>query len=143
MSRKGGRKPQVPAKPPAPQNPKPQQVNTIRAVASQSWQGPLPSPADLAKFDEVIPGLAERIVTMAEAEGKHSRRTQFIAVATASVSQVLGQVFALAVALGGLYAAYWLAMKDHDGVAMVVGGATITTIAGAFLQHRRNAKAAI
>lgn len=77
---------------------------------------------------------------MAEAEGKHTRRTQFIAVATASASQVLGQVFALTVALGGLYAAYWLAMEGHDGVAMVVGGATITTIAGAFLQHRKNTK---
>lgn len=138
MSKKSGRS-QSAAKPQAQPQRNHQNTNHI-AIASQAWQGPLPSPNDLERFDGVVPGLAERIVKMAESEGTHSRRVQLIAVTTASIAQVLGQVFALTVALAGLWAAYRLAMADHESVAIVVGGATITTIVAAFLQARRAQK---
>jgi uncharacterized membrane protein len=49
---------------------KPPQQQTI--VASQQWSGPLPPPDALAKFNEIIPGGAERIVRMVELEQEHS-----------------------------------------------------------------------
>lgn len=33
---------------------------------TQSYQGPLPAPADFAAFDQVLPGAADRILAMAE-----------------------------------------------------------------------------
>jgi Predicted membrane protein (DUF2335) len=44
------------------------------AVAfSESFAGPLPPPALLAEYEQALPGLAERIVAMAENEGNHRR----------------------------------------------------------------------
>jgi len=40
-------------------------------VKAESFRGPLPPPRYLAQYDKVIPGLAERIVRMAEAEQGH------------------------------------------------------------------------
>lgn len=112
-----------------------------KQVVHQAWSGPLPAPSQLEHFNEVVPGAAERIIRMAEQEGEHSRQVQLIAVKAASRAQLIGQIFALAIAGGGLVAAYFLAMAGHDAVAVVVAGTTITTVVAAFLQARKAAKA--
>jgi len=50
----------------------PAQSNSVSASAQKTFTqvaftGPLPHPASLKEYDNVLPGLAERIVTMAEA----------------------------------------------------------------------------
>lgn len=40
-------------------------------ITSARWQGPLPPPAALQQFDQILDGGAERIFKMAEAEQKH------------------------------------------------------------------------
>ncbi|MGW4580381.1 DUF2335 domain-containing protein [Rhodococcus aetherivorans] len=35
-------------------------------IRSEDWSGPLPRPSDLAEYEAVLPGLADRIVKMAE-----------------------------------------------------------------------------
>jgi hypothetical protein len=45
------------------------------SLVSAHWPGPLPPPATLKQFDEVIPGGAERILRMAEAEQAHRHLT--------------------------------------------------------------------
>ena len=37
------------------------------------WSGPLPPPGTLAAYETALPGSAERILSMAEAEAEHSR----------------------------------------------------------------------
>jgi len=43
---------------------------------STAFSGPLPPPDLLLEYDQVAPGLAERIVLMAEKEGDHRRTMQ-------------------------------------------------------------------
>ncbi|WP_158601719.1 DUF2335 domain-containing protein [Solilutibacter pythonis] len=110
------------------------------AYQESSWAGPLPPPAVLAQFEQAVPGAAERILKMAEDEGEHARRIQASAYHGAARAQLLGQVFALMVALGGLASATVLALHDHDWVAGIVASTTVTTVVAAFLQARRAAK---
>ena len=37
----------------------------------QQWSGPLPDPNSLARYNEVLPNAAERIMSMAEKEMEH------------------------------------------------------------------------
>jgi len=106
----------------------------------QTWQGPLPPPEQLAQFNQIVPGAAERILAMAEEEGRHTRAVQATALQAAVRSQFLGQGFAFLIAIGGMVAAYLLAMHGHDGVASIIAGTTITTIVVAFLQARKQSK---
>ena len=77
---------------------------------------------------------------MAEEEGRHTRAVQATALQAAVWGQFLGQVFAFLIAIGGMVAAYLLAMHGHDGVAIIIAGTTITTIVVAFLQSRKQSK---
>lgn len=46
---------------------------TAITVSRETFAGPLPPPALLGEYEEALPGLAERIVVMAESEGCHRR----------------------------------------------------------------------
>src|SRR3990172_8085462 len=43
----------------------------VRQVQLQQWSGPLPAPADLEQFNQIIPNGAERILAMSEKEQAH------------------------------------------------------------------------
>ena len=46
-------------------------IQPSRQVVSQQWSGPLPPPAALEHFNEIIPDGAERIMAMIEREQAH------------------------------------------------------------------------
>lgn len=49
---------------------------TVQVVQQQTYQGPIPHPSDLEKYELVIPGAAERILHMAEAENQHRHKQE-------------------------------------------------------------------
>ncbi|WP_223572147.1 DUF2335 domain-containing protein [Xanthomonas citri] len=114
-----------------------QQVTHHYATQS-SWEGPLPPPKLLAEFNELQPGLADRIVRWAEQEGEHNRKIETRSLNWSIATRIIGQVFAATLAVGCLYASYHLAMAGHEGVAMTLGGGTLTTIVFAFLSSRKS-----
>ena len=57
--------------PPQQRQQAPQQVVHQQVRQVQQWSGPLPSPADLEKFNQIIPNGADRIVAMTEKEQDH------------------------------------------------------------------------
>ncbi|GLU54437.1 hypothetical protein Dfri01_38980 [Dyadobacter frigoris] len=57
-----------------PQEKKEKLINFAMKVTRH--RGPLPSPETLRQYNEVIPDLGERLVTMAEKEGDHRREIQ-------------------------------------------------------------------
>ena len=100
--------------------------NHITAVSvSRHWEGPLPNPEALERFDQVLPNGAERIFKMAEVEHAHriayetealrvsvaeAKRGRYLrgaaiwllAVAGAVGSVLIGAHWALSVALVGV-----------------------------------------
>jgi uncharacterized membrane protein len=44
---------------------------TTTVSASMTWQGQMPHPADIAKYEETLPGAAERIFTAFETQAAH------------------------------------------------------------------------
>jgi len=119
-------------------------------VRHQSWQGPLPAPEQLAGYNAVHPGTAERIIRMAEQEGAHLREREMLETkayvrqyeteewkAKANVRlHHIGQALAFVFAIVCVVAAYNLAMADHDEVAGILGGATLAAIVVAFLRNK-------
>jgi uncharacterized membrane protein len=82
-----------------PVQPQPNQVSV-----RQEWSGPLPPPAALERFNQIIPNGADRIVAMAEKEQAHRidyEKTGLAAtVREARRGQILGAIIS-AVAIGG------------------------------------------
>jgi uncharacterized membrane protein len=99
---------------PEPRQAEPAVLEALRVeLESQQWSGPLPPPATLYQYEQVQPGLAERIVAMAEtvATGEIKTRDR---LARAEIEQArTGQALAFVLTIIAVGAAiYFFAADD-------------------------------
>ncbi len=100
-------------------------------------QGPLPDAETLARYGEIIPQGADRIMKMAENQSDHRIGLEKTVIASQQALAARGQQFGLAIGVIGILAAAYLAMNNHDTVAGVIGGTTVVSLAVAFITGRR------
>lgn len=108
-----------------------------RTVAVATFSGPLPPPEALARYDQVVPGAAERIIAMAEKQADHRRAMERQVISNDVRNSRLGLWFALLVGLAGLGAAAVIAIWGHSFAGGFIGTATIGSLVGAFIYGAR------
>ena len=123
------------SKSPSPvESPSSQQSVTVRAA---TFSGPLPPPDLLDAYERTSPGLADRIVKMAEREQglRHSNEARDNWVA--GWLQIVGQLGALGLSSVGIYAGYSLLMADRSiaGFSFFIG-AVATLVGTAMYRHK-------
>lgn len=106
----------------------------IEHYESSYRAGPLPSPAELAAYDQISPDLVDRIVAASEQERAHRHRIDAENSRRASAGLAAG--FAVAVLF--LMAAAWLIYNDHDIAGVVLGSFDIVALTAVFVLGRRN-----
>lgn len=102
------------------------------------WIGPTPPPAAVREFEEILPGAADRILTLAEIQVEHrhdlERRTNDSMIKIEERGQIIGATIAtLAIIIGGL-----LIYTDHDGFGFAMIVAAIGGLLGAAVFSRRS-----
>ena len=104
--------------------------------------GPLPIPEELAAYNEIIPGAAERILQMAEDEqnfrhdiSKDTNTSTFSAIKR-------GQIFALIISIVCVSGTVLLGYFDQPWPATVLGGASLVSITKILIEqwHGNNDK---
>ena len=107
--------------------------NVQHVQLQHHYSGPLPHPETVAKYDQIVPGAAERIITMAEKEMVHRHDTENAMTKNAIRTTYLGITFAFlsVLVLSGsvLYALY----KGFDTVAGSIAVGSIAAVAGVFI----------
>lgn len=105
--------------------------------------GPLPSPKQLRLYEECQPGLAERIVSMAEREQAHRHKTidSMESLRKSTLSHVSsrdarGQYLGAGLALSVLTFCFYLAASGSPKVGGWVAVATMVGLAGVFVTRR-------
>jgi uncharacterized membrane protein len=90
---------------------------------SVSFSGPLPHPALLAKYNEVIPNGAERIMAMAERQSAHREKLETLVVTGNVKAQSQGTKFAFIICVIALIAGFYLVLEGRNvaGFASIVG----------------------
>jgi uncharacterized membrane protein len=103
-------------------------------------EGPLPPPATLAHYDNILPGLANRIVVMAEKEQQHAHVINAQALELEKEIRLAqnaylrrGQYFAFTIAGACIAVTILLGCLGHDATAAVLGGTTIVGLATVFI----------
>ena len=114
-------------------------VRTVEAA----YSGPLPPASQLAQYEEVVPGAAERILAMAERTEEHFRvvdqgRVEFEQnyLTTQSNLQKRGQAIGAVVVCAALLVCFAALYWGHEQVAMVLGSTTIVALAAVFVIGR-------
>ena len=88
-----------------------------------SFSGPLPLPSLLAKYNEVIPNGAERIMVMAEKQSEHREQLERRVVDGNVANQTRGSWFAFIIVLVALVEGFYLILqgKNSSGLATIIG----------------------
>lgn len=103
---------------------------------SVSFSGPFPHPALLAKYYEVIPNGAERIMAMAERQSTHRENLETLVVAGNVKAQARGTMYAFIICVIALVAGFYLVHEGRNvaGFASIVGA--MGGVLGTFIYSR-------
>ena len=93
---------------------------TIIAASHRSYSGPLPSPDDFAAYGNTLPNAPERIIRMTEIQGEHRRNIENKVLKYAFIESMTGQIIGFILALVFLGAAIWLAIENHESLAVTI-----------------------
>lgn len=115
-----------------------QQRAVIQQITAQAFSGPLPAPEDLARYEEVCPGAANRIITMAEGQNAHRISAEANFMSAAILNARLGTASALFVSFGGLALAGYVAYLGYPREAIGVVLTTLVSLVSAFLYGTRD-----
>ena len=125
-------KPQGPKQGHVPQDSQPADLHVVQ----QTYSGPLPPPAVLQHYNEVIPGAAERILVMAEQNASHRRDLELAALDAHRSEVRLGQWLGFGIGLASLAAAIIALVLGHPATAGVIGGTTVVGLVAVFVTGR-------
>jgi uncharacterized membrane protein len=122
--------------------------------ATQLYQGPVPHPDILEKFDQIVPGTAQRLFQLAEDESIHRRRQEEQAnlaninaqqkqlliaeYQTKAVyrSDCLGQFAGILISLCCIGGAIYLSLNNHEIVAGALAAIPTASVIQAFFSKK-------
>ena len=114
-----------------------QRVLAVQQTTTTQWSGPLPSPADLERFDKVIPQGAERILKMAELEQGHRHEYEKEGMVASTKEAGRGQFLgALVSCLAIGAAAYTASIHAHWAVSTALVGIPVLGLVRAIVRPR-------
>jgi uncharacterized membrane protein len=101
------------------------------------YQGPIPAPDDFARFEDILPGSADRIMTLTERQTDHRMRLESSVVASQQAQSARGQWFAFLIGLYGITAGAYVALQGHDWVGGGIAGTTVISLVYTFVTGKR------
>lgn len=103
--------------------------DATRLVIASSFVGPMPPPNLLRDYEAVLPGAADRLLSMAESALAHEQRMDVVRVRRSYVG--LGAGLAISLLFG--WFAYRLGQQGHDWLAAALGGANLAGLVAIFV----------
>lgn len=105
---------------------------TRNVVALSHYQGPIPSKEEIAGWEKVLPGSADRILRMSENEQEHRHKIETKHLATASLLVTIDSLFLLPVGIALSILSFILILFGKD---WIMGGIFGSTGLGALWTH--------
>jgi uncharacterized membrane protein len=98
-----------------------------------SFSGPLPPPDVLRKFDEIVPGAAERIIKMAEQQFAHRTELEKKVITSDIAQSSRGQILGFIIAVVGLVVAGFISVYGNQWAGGLIGLGTLASLVGVFM----------
>jgi len=106
------------------------------ATVSEHFSGPLPHPNILERYNEIVPGAAERILQSFEKQTKHRQDIERGVIRTDNFKSILGLVFGFIIAMSAILGGVYTALKSHPFLGGTLSFAGLALIIGAFVSNR-------
>lgn len=132
------------------------QHEEISVVQSVSWSGPLPSPSDFQRYEETLPGAANRILEIVERQQSHQHSQERMmleqsgiildierkAATSDSRRAYLGIVSGLTISLLTIGGGIYLIANGQEWAGLTLAGINLTGLVGVFVYGARSRRAA-
>jgi len=107
----------------------------IRETQTVLYSGPLPVSQEFAQYEQVLPGTADRILSITEKEVDHRHKNEEKSV----ILNGRGQIFAFIIAVFSIGAVYLSIFLKQPAVSIVPAIIALTSLAAVFLgkNHRK------
>lgn len=113
-------------------------TSTIKQFHQEHYEGPIPPPGMLEKYNQIVPGSAERIIKMAEEQSEHRRYLEKKVIASDTRNSFLGIMCALIISLGVLFIAYSALKSNQPTAGVFISALGISSIVGTFIYGTRS-----
>lgn len=111
--------------------------NTQFIAYGESYSGPIPPPHYLAKYEEICPGSADRILSMAEKQSSHRRKLEEKVVSSNVMKEYIGMILAFIIAFSILFISYSLLSSGKTIQGFSVFVPLLLMLAGSFTLYKR------
>lgn len=98
-----------------------------------AFSGPIPPPELLRGYEEILPGAADRIISMSEKQLNHRTSMESIVVNSTLSQKNTGMILGFLIVLVILGIVVLLIFKGHIGLAALLGTTTLLGVAGIFV----------
>jgi uncharacterized membrane protein len=100
------------------------------------FSGPLPPPEILIKYNEAVPGGAERIIAMAERQSEHRQELEKKVIETNCATQRTGPVYGFIICMTAILGGIYLIRvgKSPEGLGSII--AALVSLATVFIVGR-------
>ena len=99
--------------------------------------GPIPSPDHLERYEQTLPGAAERILSMAERQSNHRQTLESKVIKSDIRNSLLGLIFGFIIGMTGVASAFYLIYLGRILEGTIFGGATIVSLVSVFIYGSR------
>ncbi|MFZ1107772.1 MAG: DUF2335 domain-containing protein [Rhodomicrobium sp.] len=97
------------------------------------WEGPLPPPQVLARYDDVVQNGAERVFRQFEAEAELQREMNSASLKAQIRDLMVGKIFALIFAMGMIGAVFFAIDRSYPYLAGILGSSVLGSVVWAFV----------
>lgn len=109
-------------------------------AASYQFIGPIPSPQDLAHYESVIPGLADRLISRFEKQSDHRMSMEREVTRADAKRANCGLAAGFSVAVVTLVSSTICILHGHDWSGTILGGGTLASLVGTFVYGSNSRK---
>lgn len=110
------------------------------AIEISRYSGPLPPPEALAKYEQIFPGSADRIIRMAEQQATHRQGMEKVVVGSNAITQKWGLACAFVIAMSAIWGGIWLSLKGMSGVGLTAIIGALAALVGVFVYGKSEQK---
>jgi uncharacterized membrane protein len=110
-------------------------LEMVRAslMLQTQFSGPLPPPELLDQYNKILPGAAERIISMAEKQGESRRHLETVVIEANAFSEKLGPILGFIIAMTAIIGGIWLISKGLKTEGLVAVLTAIAAPVGVFV----------
>lgn len=119
--------------------------NQQRLQIAARFSGPIPPPETLQKYDQILPGLAERIMKQAESQTAHRIEIEKKVIQSDVINSRLGLIFGFILGLIGIGGGTYLTYLGMTQSGLIISGGTLVSLISVFIygsQTRRKEREA-